>query len=240
MQQRYTYAECYRILDVDPACSWDELRRAYKVQIHQWHPDKFADKTPEKAAANDKIKSITTAHQQLVMFYREHGRLPELEVAVAPRNLPQPERKRPRATSPSNRTHQTATRNKNSGIMPILVGIIIIVNVYWFLAPDEDYQTPATHAKPLTTAITPETENLPAQSVATPTEVEAPEIDDEFITYGSSIGEVISIQGAPTLDMGDTWYYAESELYFENGKVTGWRHAPGSKLKTGIALKNNP
>ena len=240
MQQRYTYAECYRILDVNPACSWDELRRAYKVQIHQWHPDKFADKTAEKAAADDKIKGITTAHQQLVVFYREHGRLPESEVVVAPRNLPQPERKRPRAAPPSNRSHHTATRKRKSGIMPILVSIIIIVNVFWFLAPGDDYQTPVTRAKPLTTAITPDAENLPTQSVLTPTEAEAPEIDDEFITYGSSIGEVISIQGAPTLDEGNTWYYAESELYFEDGKVTGWRHAPGSKLKTGIALKNNP
>ena len=113
MQQRYTYAECYRILDVNPACSWDELRRAYKVQIHLWHPDKFADKTAEKAAADDKIKGITTAHQQLVVFYREHGKLPASEVVVAPRKLPQPERKRPRAAAPSNRSHHTATSKNN-------------------------------------------------------------------------------------------------------------------------------
>lgn len=238
MQQRYTYAECYRILDVNPACSWDELRRAYKVQIHLWHPDKFADKTAEKAAADDKIKGITTAHQQLVVFYREHGKLPAAEVVVTPRQLPQPERKRPRAAAPSNRSHHTPTSKKKSGIMPILVSIIIIVNVFWFLAPGDDYPTPVTRAKPLTTAITADAENLPTQSVPIPTE--AAEIDAEFITYGSSIGEVISIQGVPTMDEGNTWYYAESELYFEDGKVTGWRHAPGSKLKTGIALKNNP
>jgi hypothetical protein len=224
---------------VSPACSWDELRRAYKVQIHQWHPDKFADKTAEKATANDKIKGITTAHQQLVVFYREHGKLPEPEAAAAPRKLPQPERKRPRAAATSNRPHHTATSKKRSGIMPIVAGIIIIVNVFWFLAPGDDFEPPVTHAKPLTTAITADAENLLAQSVATPTEAAA-EIDAEFITYGSSIGEVISIQGAPTLDEGDTWYYADSELYFEDGKVIGWRHAPGSKLKTGIALKNNP
>ena len=251
MKQHYTYAECYRILDVNPVCSRDELRRAYKLQIHHWHPDKFADKSAEKNTADDKIKCITTAHQQLVIYYREHGKLPLPETADAPRKLPQPEVKE-RKRAPINHSTQHSTRhstqrsrqpprpaNKSSGIAPILGAMIVVVVLVWFYAPSEQLEPGLKQVKPLTVSNSnkAETLSIAAQPVLAQQLVTAPVVAEEFITYGSSIGEVISIQGTPTSTEGDTWYYAESELHFEAGKVVSWRHAGDSRLKTGITTK---
>ena len=247
MKQHYTYAECYRILDVNPVCSRDELRRAYKLQIHHWHPDKFADKSAEKNTADDKIKCITTAHQQLVIYYREHGKLPLPETADAPRKLPQPEvKERKRAPVDHSTRHSTQRSRqpprsvkKSSGIAPILGAMIIAVVLFWFYAPSEQLEPGLKQVKPLTVSSSNKAEALPisVQPGLAQQSVTATVVAEEFITYGSSIGEVINIQGAPTSTEGDTWYYAESELYFEAGKVVGWRHAGDSRLKTGITTK---
>lgn len=244
MKKRYSYAECYRILEIDPSCSWDELRRAYRLQIQKWHPDKFADSSPQKTAADDKIKCITTANQQLAVYYRQHGKLPEPETAAAARKLPQPEatRSRPANTYKSTVTSATKKPPSRSSVMPFMAVMIIILIVFMYFAPEDDFAPLQLAAKashlsvPATSATvhdkSPAAEStVPAEPVAT--------VPEEFITYGSTIGEVISIQGAPTRDEGDIWYYAESELYFENGKVIGWRHAPDSKLKTGIAVQKS-
>lgn len=61
---------------------------------------------------------------------------------------------------------------------------------------------------------------------------------DTFFTHGSSIGEVISIQGAPSRIEGDTWFYGESEVYFSDGVVLNWKRMSGSPLKARIKLGN--
>ncbi|MBZ4656006.1 MAG: hypothetical protein JG759_554 [Thermoanaerobacter sp.] len=42
------------------------------------------------------------------------------------------------------------------------------------------------------------------------------------IMLGSSITDVINAMGTPTSIIGNTWSYGLSNIYFENGKVSGW------------------
>lgn len=240
MKKRYAYAECYRILDVDPACSWDELRRAYKLQIQKWHPDRFADKTAEKDAADDKIKRITAAHQQLVAYYRRHGKLPPPETEPAPQKLPRPDRVRPNAAASSDWPKQTAKNEPKSNILPIMGGILLIAVLFWFNSPNNELSSPKSVRKePAKTAIQKDLSNeeYPLHEQTVTAEIPTAPKDEKFVTYGSSIGEVISIQGPPSQSEGDIWYYGDSELYFKDGVVIGWKHMPGSKLRTGVVNK---
>ena len=55
-------------------------------------------------------------------------------------------------------------------------------------------------------------------------------------TVGSSKDDVIAVQGTPTLLTENKFAYGESEVFFENGKVTGWRDNRGSEpLRTAAA-----
>ncbi|MGB7541249.1 MAG: hypothetical protein WBM28_04435 [Burkholderiales bacterium] len=48
---------------------------------------------------------------------------------------------------------------------------------------------------------------------------------------GSTLGEVYSVQGVPTLTQGDTWYYGRSEIRFNHGKVASWEEHPENPLR---------
>lgn len=50
-------------------------------------------------------------------------------------------------------------------------------------------------------------------------------------SIGSTKKEVRAIQGKPIIELGDIWNYGVAEVYFKNGKVSGWRDSPLSILK---------
>ena len=60
-----------KVLDVSPAAAVEEIRRAYKVQRSQYHPDKVAALGAElRAVAERKSKEINVAYRQAM---RERG-----------------------------------------------------------------------------------------------------------------------------------------------------------------------
>ena len=71
MAQRYSIGDCYKILSVTADCSWEELRKIYRLQIKKWHPDRFKENTPSKIAAEEKIKAINVAFQQLSDYFHK-------------------------------------------------------------------------------------------------------------------------------------------------------------------------
>lgn len=243
MKRRYSYIDCYRILNIEPGCSWDELRKAYRIQIQKWHPDRFPEESAEKLAADDKIKCITSANQQLVAYYRKQGRLPDPEAASTPSALPRPGRPVHNSTGPTPSQTPPIHSKKSSSpsLLPIFVLIAIVSYLVW------NY-TPYTHPPVATPKKTEPLKNESREATITNQQI-SPSAGstannkiissntaiksntDEFITYGSTVGAVISIQGPPTNQIGDTWFYGESEIYFLDGKVIGWRHMPGSTLK---------
>jgi len=79
MKKKYSYHDCYHVLDTKPNSSWSELRSAYKKSIQKWHPDKFKEGSPEKLAAEHKIKAINIAYNQIHQYYRDNASLPPIE-----------------------------------------------------------------------------------------------------------------------------------------------------------------
>jgi len=86
MNKIYTFKDSYRILGQNPSCEWSELRKSYKKLIHLWHPDRFPENSTEKEVANEKIKAINIAYNQIHAYYRENNALPSIETTE---NAPQ-------------------------------------------------------------------------------------------------------------------------------------------------------
>lgn len=57
--------ECFRILDVSPTASSDEIRKAYRTLVNVWHPDRFAGNEALRAEAGRKLTSINEAFSTL-------------------------------------------------------------------------------------------------------------------------------------------------------------------------------
>jgi hypothetical protein len=62
-----TVRPLYELLGISPAASLDEIRRAYRKSMKQWHPDVFNGNSEAAAqAAEEKAKQIIAAYETLV------------------------------------------------------------------------------------------------------------------------------------------------------------------------------
>ena len=57
--------DCYRILDVEPGASREEVKRAYRELVRVWHPDRFAHDPALQQKAQEKLKQINLAYEQI-------------------------------------------------------------------------------------------------------------------------------------------------------------------------------
>ena len=57
--------ECYRILDLLPGVSLDEVKRAYREQVKIWHPDRFASDPILQEKAQEKLRQANLAYERL-------------------------------------------------------------------------------------------------------------------------------------------------------------------------------
>lgn len=56
----------YKILEVDPSVSDDELKKAYRKMAVKYHPDKVSHLGPEmQKSANDKFKKVNAAYEEI-------------------------------------------------------------------------------------------------------------------------------------------------------------------------------
>jgi DnaJ-class molecular chaperone len=90
---------CYRILEVEPGASLEEVRQGYLDLIWVWHPDRFAGNPRLQKKAHGKLQELNEAHERLRSF------LPKPQK----RNL---QRKSKSQMSPSPQT-QTSTHSMN-------------------------------------------------------------------------------------------------------------------------------
>ena len=57
--------ECYRILDLAPGSSLDQVKASYRELVKVWHPDRFAHDPKLQAKAQEKLKQINAAYERL-------------------------------------------------------------------------------------------------------------------------------------------------------------------------------
>lgn len=267
MNQKYSYGDCYKALLVKPGCSWEELRKAYKLQIKKWHPDRFAVSSSEKIIAEEKVKNITAAYKQLFEYHLKYGDLPK-PIFVEKHNIITPHYESSiSSTSPHVSENLQDNKSKSANnhyyrLRFLIITIIICFFTYATFTQNSDEHTytisehtPQTNSNKALLQNTnkeelqvkhqnsnpqdlPDNFRTPLDSLQTKPPLEEKNGKNDYFTYGSTIGEVISIQGTPNRVDGDTWYYGESEVYFLDGVVLNWKRMSGSPLKAKINMKN--
>ena len=68
--------ECYRLLDLQPGASAEELKRAHRDLTKVWHPDRFGNDAALRRKAEEKLKAINEAYETILASgpgpYRRH------------------------------------------------------------------------------------------------------------------------------------------------------------------------
>lgn len=260
----YSYQDCYKILSISHDSNWPQVRKAYKQLIQKWHPDRIDDPV-KKASAEDRLKELNLAYEQLLSYYKKHGQLPALEKPTQtprvkteekPAHTPrQPEPastdKPERESSASNQPHRTAP-SKSNALLSLLVFTLFAISIYTVvgieepanrdtgknseLNSDESWQGSKSGNKESANEINQNAEPTIDPTNSTTIEEEQVKSDNEYFTVGSSIGEVLRIQGPPDAVVNNTWFYGESYIEFEDGVVKDWKRTAEYPLKANIQL----
>ena len=61
-----TASEAYRLLEVTPDASDEDVRRAWRDLSKVWHPDRFAHDAELQRRAQEKLKEINAAYETLL------------------------------------------------------------------------------------------------------------------------------------------------------------------------------
>ncbi|MBI1177985.1 DnaJ domain-containing protein [bacterium] len=61
-------ANSYRLLGLAPGASWPDVRRNYRRLVREWHPDQFGHSVTLQTTANEKLKEINVAYEQIRKF----------------------------------------------------------------------------------------------------------------------------------------------------------------------------
>jgi curved DNA-binding protein CbpA len=57
--------ECYKVLELEPGASLEEIQQGYKDLALVWHPDRFPNHPRLQQKAHKKLQEINEAHQHL-------------------------------------------------------------------------------------------------------------------------------------------------------------------------------
>ncbi len=234
------YINNYNTLGIQPGADWKELRDAYKNLVKTWHPDRFQQDANRKKIAEERTKEINKSYKELAEYYKKHGALPIDNEIPLPRhnvvtqNKPEPSRK---SATPSKNTASPAhaeppVKEKSPRIsgMAIMIGLVGAAYIAWNLTAT---QPPAQAPQREETRL----QMLNNMDLRNGSEGNSIASKERFFTYGTSLGEVIAIQGVPTRTENDVWYYGKSKIYFSGGSVIRWEENPNYPLNAEIRME---
>ncbi len=93
-------SECYRILDLEPGATPEEIKRSYRELVKVWHPDRFRGDARLQAKAEEKLKRINYAYERLCAEVRAKAPEPSPPKPHASRgptaSFPHPPKPQPR------------------------------------------------------------------------------------------------------------------------------------------------
>jgi curved DNA-binding protein CbpA len=83
--------DCYRLLELKPGATLDEVKRGYRELVKVWHPDRFTEDAVLQQKAQEKLKRINAAYEA-IMAYLANGQedLPPEEPEVQPKARSKP------------------------------------------------------------------------------------------------------------------------------------------------------
>lgn len=76
------FDQLYSQLRLTPACSLDDLHRAFRRAVSELHPDRSGD--PDDTEAQVRLRELIRLHARATEFHRRHGRLPGANPGLRP------------------------------------------------------------------------------------------------------------------------------------------------------------
>lgn len=203
MARETDFLDLYRLLGLEPGCSLDEFKHAYRRRVAVLHPDRRSG-DPQGVAAQ-RLQRLTAMYAMAMEFHRTHGRLPG---AAGVRVAPTSAAGGPASPSAVARTPPARRRSRRWLLLP---AVVIAV---WLAWPGEPPPPPAAPR-----AGTAEVSAHGATSGA--------RADRPALALGMDAASVRGIEGEPTLMISDQqWEYGPSWIRFEDGKVVDWYSSP--------------
>ncbi|GEM_PF-3974741 len=203
-------SESHYILGVSPGASPDEIKRAYRRLARLWHPDQFRN-PHSHAEAQRRIRQINEAYAQLRGKTRP-GESPSRPILV---RMPAAAPQAPSAWAWLRYAWKPA----------LMMGAVYGIAAGLGTLAQKGFEGGwlAGNALP---------SNFPAvEKLVLPRKPVAP------LSLGSSRAEFRSMQGEPTAQVGNKWYYGYSWVEFKADKLVRWDISPLSPLT--ITLKSS-
>jgi hypothetical protein len=283
-----------RALDLAADATEAEIRKAYRLLVKVWHPDRFQGDEKLSEAADAKLKEINSAFEFLTSTSTERGpwRPPSQSAEDDESSTSQAQSATGESASsetsagaattvamPDLAPHSLLRPAIRIALKTVAVLVALLLCRYLWIAFDAPDPTGGDVARvvdkgketvlkgtegprsrfidaierdwhrlvPLDpTAVPPETPQTPQTGeTATPASQQPQQAASQktttshpdrvsatpakilpYITVGSTRDEVLEQQGTPTASSDDKLVYGNSELYFKNGSVVGWRIDP--------------
>jgi len=217
------FSQLYSELGLQPDCSLDEFKLAYRRRIGELHPDRHGEEMPSESHLP--LKDLIALYAKATRFHHTHGRLPG--------SAPRPALVNVANAAPSWRAHDAAgaanARIRDGGsdipgksptsrrgvllaVVSLIALLVLIVSWDWNAPTSGDaVGSTETHTDPGAAKI--------AASTST-------------VELGMDAATVLAIQGQPVNMRDGQWEYGPSWLRFEEGKLVDWYSSPLYRLKT--------
>lgn len=104
---------CYRILGLRPGASLEEVNRAYRMLVLDWHPDRHRNNPQLLQTAHEKLQEINHARDELRAYYRKRGGMKAKQGRKSRYTPPRPEPKPRETRRESDRASQKERKQDN-------------------------------------------------------------------------------------------------------------------------------
>ena len=219
------FSRLYSELGLQPDCSLDEFKLAYRRRIGELHPDRHGDRPVDSDLP---LKDIIALYAKATRFHTQHGRLPGSAPRAAVVNVSNASpawrahdagrQHGSRAAGANDEVPKAAPTSRRGAMLAVLsVVALLVLVVSW------DWNSSASDQPAANT------------DVRVDPGVAAVAANTGLISLGMDTATVLAIQGEPVSMRDGQWDYGPSWLRFEEGKLVDWYSSPMRRLKTADA-----
>lgn len=215
------FSQLYSLLGLEPGCSLEELKHAYRKRVAELHPDRHSPKSRDDER-NIQLARLIPLYKDAIHFHELHGRLPgstNVETSAV-RQGPAASRGKAALLAFSRRRGVAPeTSSIPASHWWLLLGLACLIGYLVFSAFFGKGSAQASSANAGT---------RPPAMHAGRTGHE----DHAYVLAGMDADAVLSIQGPPSRVSDDVWEYGPSWLRFEDGRLVEWHSSPLYRLRT--------